>query len=556
MWWSWKVCIYMYFLSLRLLLHSSMENVNLSRISGSKRKLEIQSSTGQRAKFAYASIKNQELVSARWNVAENCSNFSKSMLPRRVMFYSDKEWKDFPEDMIPLVVDAFKSKRSAVDVAIASNSFLVDFLRMTLFNLETGTQQSVAWIDQSDKCFFPKYCFDIDNMPRDNDDTEMKLEIDISVEDSSEPKNRNKIGRDSEANEVIAENGVPCLDASPNTFGFDSVVDSLVAKVEVGSKDYLTVQNTFLRGFGESLKSDNIISIYRYMPTGCSALARSQSFEKQIEITKTYRGDANVRLAWHGSSGKSIGGILRYGFGMDRRPLNGVAYGTGIYFSPEDCSHVSAKDSDVDENGMQHMMLCQVIMGCMELVQPGSKQFHPSSEKFDSGVDNLQNPKHYVVWSTHMNTHIHPEYVVAFKLPPPVREQLVGPKLNVMKFVDNKSRCLQVKPPTSPWMPIPMIFDAIQNNISSQAKDALDRHYNDFESKLITRVEFVRQLRLIVGDKLLRSTLTRFHCKICDTKHDHLRFLGQYSWQFLSGLFQGGLVQAKVGEMLEWIMLK
>ncbi|KAG9457692.1 hypothetical protein H6P81_002200 [Aristolochia fimbriata] len=490
-----------------------MENVNLNRISPSKRKLEIQSSIAQPAKFARASIKNQELVSVKWNVAENYSNFAKSMLPRRVMFYSDKEWKDFPEDVILLVVDAFKSRRSAVEVTIASNDFLLDFLRMTLFNLETGTQQSVAWIDLSDKCFFPKYCLDIENTPPGNDDTEVKLEIDISVADSSEPENCNKIERDFETNEVIAENGVPCLNASLNAFASDFVGDSLVAKLEAGSKDYVVIQNAFLTGFGESVKSENIISIYRYMPTGCSALARLQSFEKQIEITKKYRGDANVRRAWHGSSGKSIGGILRYGFGLNRRPSNELVYGAGIYFSPEDCAHVSARYSDVDENAVQHMLLCQVIMGSMELVQRGSKQFHPSCEKFDSGVDNLQNPKHYVVWSTHMNTHIHPEYVVAFKLPPSVREKLVEPTLNVTKFVDNKSGGPQVKQPSSPWMPIPMIFAAIQNSISTQAKDALGRYYNDFESKLITREEFVRRLRLIVGDRLLKFILMRFHFK-------------------------------------------
>jgi len=56
-------------------------------------------------------------------------------------------------------------------------------------------------------------------------------------------------------------------------------------------------------------------------------------------------------------------------------------------------------------------------MGNMEVVQPGSKQFHPSRENFDSGVDDLQNPRHYVVWSMNINTHIFPEYVVSFKVP-------------------------------------------------------------------------------------------------------------------------------------------
>lgn len=63
------------------------------------------------------------------------------------------------------------------------------------------------------------------------------------------------------------------------------------------------------------------------------------------------------------------------------------------------------------------MVLCRVIMGNMEVVLPGSKQFHPSSESFDSGVDDPENPRHYIVWSMNINTHIYPEYVVSFKVP-------------------------------------------------------------------------------------------------------------------------------------------
>lgn len=48
----------------------------------------------------------------------------------------------------------------------------------------------------------------------------------------------------------------------------------------------------------------------------------------------------------------------------------------------------------------------------------GSEQCHPSSEEFDSGVDNLSAPRKYIVWSTHMNTHILPEFVVSFRAPP------------------------------------------------------------------------------------------------------------------------------------------
>lgn len=54
-------------------------------------------------------------------------------------------------------------------------------------------------------------------------------------------------------------------------------------------------------------------------------------------------------------------------------------------------------------------------MGKSEKVEAGSLQYHPSSDEFDSGVDDLTTPKWYIVWSTHMNTHILPEYIVSFR---------------------------------------------------------------------------------------------------------------------------------------------
>ena len=80
--------------------------------------------------------------------------------------------------------------------------------------------------------------------------------------------------------------------------------------------------------------------------------------------------------------------------------------------------------SNVDENGEQHMILCKVVLGKSEQINPGSHQFHPSSEEYDTGVDELENPKRYIVWSTHMNTRILPEFIVTFKLSPPLRGEL------------------------------------------------------------------------------------------------------------------------------------
>lgn len=76
------------------------------------------------------------------------------------------------------------------------------------------------------------------------------------------------------------------------------------------------------------------------------------------------------------------------------------------------CSVVSLPP---DEDGFRYMLLCRVLLGKMEVVHPGSGQHNPSSDEFDSGVDNLASPRKYIIWSSRMNTHILPEFVVSFR---------------------------------------------------------------------------------------------------------------------------------------------
>lgn len=111
-----------------------------------------------------------------------------------------------------------------------------------------------------------------------------------------------------------------------------------------------------------------------------------------------------------------------------------------------------------DEDGLRHMLLCRVILGKMEVIPAGSQQYHPSSDDFDSGVDNLSAPNRYIVWSTHMNTHILPEYIVTFRAPPclkgePFNSNSFGPfdfcypklKSNLdNNFLKVKKHCLKI----------------------------------------------------------------------------------------------------------------
>ncbi|CAN6478920.1 unnamed protein product [Victoria cruziana] len=402
------------------------------------------------------------------SMIDNYANFRKSGLPKRVMFFSKGEWCNFPAHLMGPLVDAFGSNRSAVEVALDGQMCLVDFLHMLLIDLRSGLHQSVAWIDESDRCFFPKFFFD-DNDAKDREkcrhpmsanapEIKVKLEIDISAADSSKTEDRSDVSishakivnvqrsppRDehsdldqgsggnqpAEFEEVVGENGDLLREGGSlggglsgmsqgvvETFGSESMRDKIVA-LDKGSSDYAAVRDVFLLGLGTLVTASHIVGIYRYSPTGSSSQVRTQLFENQVNVMKSYRGDANLRYAWHGSSIDGIVEIMLHGFGRIRNPIGEAAYGKGIYLSPKECALISAGFSDVDEKGLQHMVLCRVIMGNMEQVPLGSEQFCPSSDGFDSGVDDLRNPRRYIIWGTHMNTHIHPEYVVSFKVPP------------------------------------------------------------------------------------------------------------------------------------------
>ncbi|RVW49915.1 Inactive poly [ADP-ribose] polymerase RCD1 [Vitis vinifera] len=71
-----------------------------------------------------------------------------------------------------------------------------------------------------------------------------------------------------------------------------------------------------------------------------------------------------------------------------------------------------------------------------------------------------------------------------------------------------------VKVPKSPWMPFPMLFAAISKKVPLKDMQLVNAQYEQFRTKKINRADFVKKLRMIVGDTLLRSTITHLQCKV------------------------------------------
>ncbi|CAK9173442.1 unnamed protein product [Ilex paraguariensis] len=485
----------------------------------------------------------------RKSLLKNYTNFMKSGLPQRLLFYQNGGWNDFPPEVVELVREDFQKKNAAIEVQISGSDLMLDILYMIQVDLKTGLEKPIAWIDEAGYCFFPELLptnsemheFYQSELEKDEEyvakqptvTQQIKLHIDINidgvnnckleecVEESNTGSKRIKIGQ----NPVLSHDKLAVNDKhnrrSDAKMGeaveeFQQISEKLSPEIDSTCKtvDSVTVKNLFIMGMRTLLKVDTL-EINR-----CSSNlihTRLELFEKQVEITQRCRGNANVQYAWLASSKDAVSSIMTYGLGLCGGSELKTKYGIGIHLAAVNYAHTSASYCDVDENGVQYMVFCRVILGNLELLHHGSGQFHPSCEKYDSGVDDLQNPSHYIVWNMNMNTHIFPEFVVSFKIshsaegaPSPVGEESrldlsgvtsQGPQGKLQldsSSVESVGNCHKYqlldksqgkvlsigsttsKAPNSPWMPFAMLFQAISNEVSPKDMKLVQLHYDLF----------------------------------------------------------------------------
>ncbi|XP_072987473.1 inactive poly [ADP-ribose] polymerase RCD1-like [Typha latifolia] len=502
-------------------------------------------------------------------IVKSYRNFMSSGLPQRVLYYQDGEWKDFPENIIHLAQRDFQTKKAITEAVHQNLQLLLDFVHMICVDLDTGLRKPIAWIDEHGKCFFPELYPDfftsdvcqpsdkgknviMSSQPNCENDC---IEISVSAAESSNSDHhdevisnikrvKTEVGSDSdqkifvEANEMVGENE-PCS-FFPSKISFEGSCNEKVTGQVCDPRINYAVRDMLLQGLGPLVDAKDIIGIYRTPLVDNLGQVRFDLFQKQVEITKNHRGNANVRYAWLASSRDAVQDMMSQGVLQIKKPLHGPMYGIGNHLVPANHSNVCASYSDVDEHGIVHMMLCRVIMGNVELILPGSKQSQPSNEDFDSGLDDLQKPKHYIIWDIHVNTHIYPEYVVTIKVPSKARDCLDGKdRASNMSVITNSSSPLTLlqdgnyqpspalaiqsqgsifgrapRAPTSPWMPFSMLFAAISTKVPPQDMDLVNACYEEFKKQKISRIELIKKLRQIVGDKMLISTIMRLQNKL------------------------------------------
>ncbi|KAI3733504.1 hypothetical protein L6452_12947 [Arctium lappa] len=270
-------------------------------------------------------------------------------------------------------------------------------------------------------------------------------------------------------------------------FGMFSGDDRLmVQRLEEGNSGYEVLKTSFvggMRGFGRSI---DVVGIHK-KNYGWSVMddARMEAFKVfAMAVASRNGGDANIKYGWYGGSRDEIREVLLYGF---RRFENRSSpYGRGVYISPANLPIESAKSSAADSDGLRHLLLCRVILGKPEKIPFGSQKDQPSSMEFDSGVDDLSSPKKYIIWEPYMNTHILPAFIVTFQA-----DSLTGGEY--------------VRTPTSPHMSINGLIRHLKNYLSNSKMRLLKRHHQEYYKNNISRSVFIRNLRTIAGDDVLRA---------------------------------------------------
>lgn len=496
---------------------------------GSNKSSVVKSALNKLGKRKRANESKNKCLCSRKTPLKNFDNFKKSGLPQRLLFSQDGQWVDFSPEVIELVKDDFRSKRTSIEVKGNGFHFMLDILNMVQVDLKTGAQKPIAWIDDAGSCVFPELyssCHGNHEYEARKDldfgESSVTPEINLHLEIEVNGLNNHMV------EECVGESNVKRMkiDQDPHVEKKQESDEcaSPIFQSKCGTVDVDTARNMFTAWLGNGCKVD-VLEVKK-----CSSdiiEARLELFQKQVEITQKLRGTANLQYAWFEAVNGAPSGVMFYG---NNGPKLGK-YGYGVHFSAAHSAHSSTTINDVDEKVLRHMVLCRVILGNVELIQSGSKQFYPSGPSFDSGVDDLQTPNNYVIWNMNMNTHIFPECVVSFKMSPTIKDAEDSKTSRVTSLLGSSSsktgeNCPQAedmnvsplekvpsvglstpREPKSPWMSFSKLFEAVSDKVAPNDMRLIHVFYESFRAKKLNREEFIRKLRSVVGDQILRSTI-------------------------------------------------
>ena len=304
-----------------------------SQVPDKRRKLE----------GAYENLSGKSLV-------RYYSYFKKTGIAKRVMIYEKGDWNDLPDPVICAIRTELNEKRAAIEFEWCAQHFLLDFLHMHRLDLETGAKTPLAWIDIGGKCFFPEIyesderndccnhkCVEYSKhyVPH---DIKLRLEIDVNageprlnLEECSDESGDSM--DDDPAEDSCSRRIEPAVSKWDET---DGIAVSGVKPAGAQGLDKDAVKKMFAVGTA-SLGHVAVLDVGRFSSE--IAEARLELFQKQVEITKKHRGDANVRYAWLPAKREVLSGIMMQGLGVGGAFIRKSMYGVGIHLTAADCPY-------------------------------------------------------------------------------------------------------------------------------------------------------------------------------------------------------------------------
>ncbi|XP_078691731.1 protein mono-ADP-ribosyltransferase PARP14-like [Branchiostoma floridae x Branchiostoma belcheri] len=183
-----------------------------------------------------------------------------------------------------------------------------------------------------------------------------------------------------------------------------------IVSLQQTTAEYKDVEKTFLSSVGYT---PQIVSISRVQNE-----AKYKAYMLELKQREKRLGKSTIeKVLYHGTAHDVVDNINEGGFNRSYCGKNATVYGKGMYFARDASYSAQSAFSPPDPQGNRHMYQVRVIVGeyttgSTGIVEPPPKNPSNVAVRYDSVVDNVQNPRIFVVFR---DNEAYPEYLIVFK---------------------------------------------------------------------------------------------------------------------------------------------
>ncbi|XP_035694711.1 protein mono-ADP-ribosyltransferase PARP15-like [Branchiostoma floridae] len=183
-----------------------------------------------------------------------------------------------------------------------------------------------------------------------------------------------------------------------------------IVSLQQTSPEYKDVEKNFLASVASS---PQIVSISRVQNE-----AKYKAYMLELKEREKRLGTSTIeKVLYHGTAQGVVDNINEGGFNRSYCGKNATAYGKGMYFARDASYSAQPAYSPPDPQGNKYIYQVRVIVGeyttgSSGIVEPPPKNPLNVAIRYDSVVNNVQNPSIFVVFR---DNEAYPEYLIVFK---------------------------------------------------------------------------------------------------------------------------------------------